>query len=141
MAGRQILLVGENFGAGSSREHAPWALTAWGVRAIFSTGFADIFRSNSLKNGLLPIVVSPAVHQRLWDLIEHEPDSELTVDLAEEGVLLPDGSTIDFTIDPFAKRMLLAGTDELGYLLTKEPDITAWESTHPPRVDTLTRAG
>ena len=141
MAGRQILLVGENFGAGSSREHAPWALTAWGVRAIFSTGFADIFRSNSLKNGLLPIVVSPAVHQRLWDLIEHDPDSELTVDLAEEGVLLPDGSTIDFTIDPFAKRMLLAGTDELGYLLTKEPDITAWESTHPPRVDTLTRAG
>ena len=141
MAGRQILLVGENFGAGSSREHAPWALTAWGVRAIFSTGFADIFRSNSLKNGLLPIVVSPAVHQRLWDLIEHDPDSELTVDLAEEGVLFPDGSTIDFTIDPFAKRMLLAGTDELGYLLTKEPDITAWESTHPPRVDTLTRAG
>ncbi len=141
MAGRQILLVGENFGAGSSREHAPWALTAWGVRAIFSTGFADIFRSNSLKNGLLPIVVSPAVHQRLWDLIEHDPDSELTVDLAEEGVLLPDGSTIDFTIDPFAKRMLLAGTDELGYLLTKEPDITAWESAHPPRVDTLTRAG
>ena len=141
MAGRQVLLVGDNFGAGSSREHAPWALTAWGVRAIFSTGFADIFRSNSLKNGLLPIVVSPAVHQRLWELIEHDPDSELTVDLAEEGVLLPDGSTIDFTIDPFAKRMLLAGTDELGYLLTKEPDITAWESAHPPRVDTLTRAG
>jgi len=141
MAGRQILLVGDNFGAGSSREHAPWALTAWGVRAIFSTGFADIFRSNSLKNGLLPIVVSLAVHQRLWDLIEHDPDSELTVDLAEEGVLLPDGSTIDFTIDPFAKRMLLAGTDELGYLLTKEPDITAWESTHPPRVDTLGKAG
>ena len=137
MAGRKILLVGDNFGAGSSREHAPWALTAWGVRAILSTGFADIFRNNSLKNGLLPIVVSPEVHARLWQLIADDPDAELTVDLSEEGVLLPDGSTIDFTIDPFAKRMLLAGTDELGYLLTKEPDIAAWEAAHPPRVDTL----
>jgi 3-isopropylmalate/(R)-2-methylmalate dehydratase small subunit len=137
MAGRKILLVGDNFGAGSSREHAPWALTAWGVRAILSTGFADIFRNNSLKNGLLPIVVPPEVHARLWQLIRDDPDAELTVDLSEEGVLLPDGSTIDFTIDPFAKRMLLAGTDELGYLLTKEREIAAWEAAHPPRVDTL----
>ena len=140
MAGRAILLVGDNFGAGSSREHAPWALTAWGIRAILSTGFADIFRSNSLKNGLLPIVVSPEVHGRLWDLVEHDPDSQLTVDLAEEGVLLPDGSTIDFTIDPFAKAMLLAGTDELGYLLSKDADMAAWEAAHPPRVDTLAGA-
>ncbi len=140
MAGRQILLVGDNFGAGSSREHAPWALAAWGIRAIVSTGFADIFRSNSLKNGVLPIVVRPDVHQRLWDLVEHDPEAELTVDLAEEGVLLPDGSTIDFRIDPFAKRMLLAGTDELGYLLSKEPDIAAWEAAHPPRIDTLAGA-
>ena len=137
MAGRQILLVGDNFGAGSSREHAPWALAAWGIRAILSTGFADIFRSNSLKNGVLPIEVPPDVHERLWALVEHDPDAELTVDLAEEGVLLPDGSTIDFQIDPFAKRMLLAGTDELGYLLTKGEDMTAWEAAHPPRVDTL----
>jgi 3-isopropylmalate/(R)-2-methylmalate dehydratase small subunit len=136
MAGRQILLVGDNFGSGSSREHAPWALTAWGVRAILSTSFADIFRGNSLKNGLLPIVVTPSVHQRLRDLIERDPDAQLTVDLAEEGVLLPDGSTIDFEIDPFAKRMLLAGTDELGYLLTKEPEIAAWEAAHPPRIET-----
>ena len=135
MAGRRILLVGDNFGAGSSREHAAWALTAWGVRAILSTGFADIFRSNSLKNGLLPIVVSSDVHGRLWDLIERDPDADLTVDLAEEGVLLPDGTTIDFKIDPFAKRMLLAGTDELGYLLSKEVEISAWESGHPPRID------
>jgi 3-isopropylmalate/(R)-2-methylmalate dehydratase small subunit len=141
MAGRGILLVGDNFGAGSSREHAPWALTAWGIRAIFSTGFADIFRSNSLKNGLLPIVVPPAVHRRLWKLIEHDPDAELTIDLAEEGVLLPDGSTVDFEIDPFAKRMLLAGTDELGYLLLKEDEIAAWEAGHPPRVDTVAGAG
>jgi 3-isopropylmalate/(R)-2-methylmalate dehydratase small subunit len=137
MAGRQILLVGDNFGAGSSREHAPWALTAWGIRAIFSTGFADIFRSNSLKNGVLPIVVNPETHQRLWDLVEHDPEAQLTVDLAEEGVMLPDGSTIDFTIDPFAKRMLLAGTDELGYLLSKDDEIAAWEAAHPPRIDTL----
>ncbi len=136
MAGRKILLVGDNFGAGSSREHAPWALTAWGVRAILSTSFADIFRSNSLKNGVLPIVVPPDVHQRLWDLLERDPEAELTVDLAEEGVLLPDGSTLDFTIDPFAKQMLLAGTDELGYLLARETDISTWESAHPARVDT-----
>jgi 3-isopropylmalate/(R)-2-methylmalate dehydratase small subunit len=136
MAGRQILLVGDNFGSGSSREHAPWALTAWGVRAILSTSFADIFRNNSLKNGLLPIVVSPAVHRQLRELVARDPDAALTVDLAEEGVLLPDGSTIAFEIDPFAKRMLLAGTDELGYLLSKEADIAAWEATHPPRIET-----
>ena len=140
MTGRQILLAGDNFGAGSSREHAPWALSSWGIRAILSTSFADIFRSNSLKNGVLPIVVPPAVHQRLWALLETDPDAALTVDLAEEGVLLPDGSTIDFSIDPFAKQMLLAGTDELGYLLAKEADIAAWEAAHPPRVDTLVGA-
>ena len=141
MAGRAILLAGDNFGSGSSREHAPWALTAWGVRAILSTGFADIFRSNSLKNGLLPIAVPPAVHERLRDLIARDPDAQLTVDLAEEGVLLPDGSTIEFTIDPFAKEMLLAGTDELGYLLSKEPELAAWEAAHPPRVETRAAAG
>jgi len=140
MAGRQILLAGDNFGAGSSREHAPWALRSWGIRAILSTSFADIFRSNSLKNGILPIVVPPAVHQGLWALLASDPDAALTIDLAEEGVLLPDGSTIDFSIDPFAKQMLLAGTDELGYLLAKEADIAAWEATHPSRVDTLVGA-
>lgn len=140
MAGRQILLVGDNFGSGSSREHAPWALTSWGIRAILSTGFADIFKSNSLKNGLLPIEVTPEVHGRLRDLLERDPDAALTVDLAEEGVLLPDGSTIDFEIDPFAKRMLLAGTDELGYLLSKEADISTWEASHPPRIETRATA-
>ena len=135
MAGRHILLVGGNFGAGSSREHAPWALTSWGIRAILSTSFADIFRNNSLKNGVLPIVVDRETHRRLFELLERDPDAELTVDLAEQGVLLPDGSTVDFDIDPFAKRMLLAGTDELGYLLSKVPEIDAWETAHPPRVD------
>ena len=140
MAGRNILLVGDNFGAGSSREHAPWALTAWGVRAILSTGFADIFRSNSLKNWLLPIVVPADVHARLRDLIARDPDADLTVDLSEQGVLLPDGTTVDFDIDPFAKRMLLAGTDELGYLLSKEGDIAAWEAAHPARIETRASA-
>jgi len=140
MAGRNILLVGDNFGAGSSREHAPWALTSWGVRAILSTGFADIFRSNSLKNGLLPIVVPADVHARLRDLIARDPDADLTVDLSEQGVLLPDGSTVDFDIDPFAKRMLLAGTDEMGYLLSKEGDIAAWEAAHPARIETRASA-
>lgn len=135
MAGRNILLVGDNFGTGSSREHAPWALTAWGIRAVFSTSFADIFRSNALKNGVLPIVVDPATHARLFALVEANPDARLTVDLAEQGVLLPDGSTLDFEIDPFAKRMLLAGTDEIGYVVAKLPEIEAWEAAHPARVD------
>ena len=137
MAGRRILLVGDNFGAGSSREHAPWALTAWGVRAILSTSFADIFRSNSLKNGVLPIVVDAATQARLFEMIAADPDAELTIDLAEQGVLLPDGSTLDFDIDQFAKRMILAGTDELGYLLSKDTELRAWESAHPPRIDSL----
>ena len=139
MTGRRILLVGDNFGAGSSREHAPWALTAWGIRAIVSTSYADIFRSNSLKNCVLPIVVDRSTHERLFALLATDPDAELTIDLAEQGILLPDGSTIDFDIDPFAKRMILAGTDELGYLLSKEAQIGAWEAAHPPRIDS--RAG
>jgi len=137
MAGRRILLVGDNFGAGSSREHAPWALTAWGVRAILSTSYADIFRSNSLKNGVLPIVVDAATHARLFSMLADDPDAELTIDLAEQGVLLPDGSTVDFEIDPFAKHMILAGTDELGYLLGKDVEIRSWEAAHPPRIDSL----
>jgi 3-isopropylmalate/(R)-2-methylmalate dehydratase small subunit len=140
MAGRKILLVGDNFGAGSSREHAPWALTAWGIRAILSTSFADIFRSNSLKNGVLPIVVDAATHARLFEMLAGDPDAELTIDLAEQGVLLPDGSTLDFDIDPFAKRMILAGTDELGYLLSKDAELSEWEAAHPPRIDSLAGA-
>ena len=141
MAGRNILLVGDNFGTGSSREHAPWALAAWGIRAVFSTGFADIFRGNALKNGVLPIVVDAATHARLFALVESDPDAELTLDLAEQGVLLPDGTTIDFDIDPFAKLMLMGGTDEIGYLVGRLPTIEAWEAKHPGRVDTRTPAG
>ena len=138
MQGRRILLVGDNFGTGSSREHAPWALRAWGVSAILSTSFADIFKSNALKNGVLPIVVEPATHAALFQMVETDPDAELRVDLAEQGILLPDGSTLDFEVDPFSKMMLLAGTDEIGYVIGKDADIIAWEAAHPPRVDTRT---
>ena len=137
MAGRRILLAGENFGAGSSREHAPWALTAWGIRAILSTGFADIFRSNALKNGLLPIVVDGARHAALFELVRAEPGAELTVDLEAQSVALPGGERFGFDVDPFAKLMLLAGTDEMGYLLGRDNEISAWEQRHPPRIDTL----
>jgi 3-isopropylmalate/(R)-2-methylmalate dehydratase small subunit len=140
MTGRKVLLVGDNFGCGSSREHAPWALAAWGIRAILSTSYADIFRNNSLKNGVLPIVVDRATHARLFELLEADPDATLTVDLTEQGVLLPDGTTIDFEIDPFAKQMILAGTDEIGYLLGKDAEISAWEAGHPARIDTLAGA-
>jgi len=136
MAGRRILLAGDNFGTGSSREHAPWALRSWGVRAILSTSFADIFRSNALKNGVLPIVVDPATHARLFEMLAEDEDAELRVDLAEQGILLPDGTTLDFEVDPFNKMMLMAGTDEIGYVLAKDADISAWEEAHPARVDT-----
>jgi len=135
-AGSKVLIVGDNFGTGSSREHAPWALRSWGIQAILSTGFADIFRNNALKNGVLPIVVDPETHQRLFEAVEADPAFELRVDLAEQGILLPDGSTLDFEIDPFSKMMLLAGTDEIGYVLGRDAEIAAWEAVHPPRVDT-----
>ncbi len=134
--GRRILLAGDNFGTGSSREHAPWALRSWGVRAILSTSFADIFRSNALKNGVLPIVVDPAIHERLFEMIAADDEAELRVDLAEQGILLPDGTTLDFEVDQFSKMMLMAGTDEIGYVLAKDAEIVAWEDAHPPRVDT-----
>jgi 3-isopropylmalate/(R)-2-methylmalate dehydratase small subunit len=141
MAGRKILLVGDNFGAGSSREHAPWALTAWGIRAILSTSFADIFRSNSLKNGVLPIVVEAEKHRQLFDMIASDPDAELSVDLESQLVHLPGDEDLPFDVDPFARMMLLAGTDELGYLLGKTAAIDAWESAHPARIDTMAGAG
>ena len=98
--GAQILLAGDNFGCGSSREHAPWALTADGFRAVISTSFADIFRSNALKNGLLPIVVDPATHRSLLALVQADPSVELEVDLANATLRLPDGTTVPFPVDP-----------------------------------------
>jgi 3-isopropylmalate/(R)-2-methylmalate dehydratase small subunit len=137
MQGRQILVAGDNFGCGSSREHAPWALTAWGIRAIFATSFADIFRANALKNGLLPIVVEAERHRQLLAMVAADPDAELAVDLEAQVVHLPGDEDLPFAVDPFARRMLLEGTDEMGYLLGREAAIAAYETDHPARVDTL----
>jgi 3-isopropylmalate/(R)-2-methylmalate dehydratase small subunit len=128
--GAEILLAGNNFGCGSSREHAPWALRGFGLRAVISTSFADIFKNNSLKNGLLPIVVDQVMHRDLFDLVAEIPNAELTVDLATQSVALPGGRTVPFPIDPFSKFCLLNGVDELGYLLNQEDAIRAYETAH-----------
>jgi 3-isopropylmalate/(R)-2-methylmalate dehydratase small subunit len=141
MAGRRILLAGDNFGCGSSREHAPWALVSWGIQAVITTSCADIFRTNALKNGLLPIVLDPERHRQLFELLARDPDVELTVDLASQVVHLPGDEDLPFNVDPFSKLMLLEGTDELGYLLGQADAITAWEQDHPARVDTRGPAG
>jgi len=125
--GAQILLAGDNFGCGSSREHAPWALTSYGFRAVISTSFADIFRSNSLKNGLIPIIVEEATHKMLFEYIEEVPNAEFTVDLESQTLSFPNGS-VQFPIDPFNKICLLNGTDELGYILSFEKEIAAFEA-------------
>jgi len=124
--GAQVLLAGDNFGCGSSREHAPWALTGFGFKAVISTSFADIFRNNSLKNGLIPIIVDEATHKMLFDLIEEIPNAEVTVDLASQTLILPNGS-VQFPIDPFNKTCLLNGVDELGYILGFEKEIAEFE--------------
>ena len=125
--GCQILLAGDNFGCGSSREHAPWALTAYGFRAVISTSFADIYRNNSLKNGLIPIIVDDATHKMLFELVEEAPRAELTVDLATQTLSYPGGS-VNFPIDPFNKTCLLNGVDELGSIMGFENQIAAYES-------------
>ena len=130
--GAQILLAGDNFGCGSSREHAPWALLQYGFRAVISTSFADIFRQNALKNSLLPIVVSREVHAGLFKLA-----GEVTVSLAEQKLVLPDGRAIEFAIDGFAKHCLLEGVDELGYILSQEAAIAEYEGRRAGSINTL----
>ncbi|MBB5875205.1 MULTISPECIES: 3-isopropylmalate dehydratase small subunit [Xanthomonas] len=125
-AGRQILLAGRNFGCGSSREHAPWALTDLGLRAIVSSEIADIFRNNSLKNGLVPIVLAEDDVQTLMQ----RPDDELTVDVAARELRTPDGRVYAFPLDAFSQTCLLEGVDEMGYLLLRQPDIERYEATH-----------
>lgn len=131
--GAQILLAGDNFGCGSSREHAPWALIAYGFRAVISTSFADIFRSNSLKNGLIPVIVDQATHQMLFDLIEEDPNTELTVTLESQTLAFPHGS-VTFPIDPFNKTCLLNGVDELGYIIGFEKEIAEFEARTGPQL-------
>ncbi|HVW83123.1 MAG TPA: 3-isopropylmalate dehydratase small subunit [Bryobacteraceae bacterium] len=130
----QILLAGDNFGCGSSREHAPWALTQFGFRAVISTSFADIFKQNSLKNSLLPIVVPSDVHAKLFELPE---DATVKVDLASQTITLPDGQKVEFPVDPFSKTCLLEGVDELGWIMKQEPAITAYEATRVATINTL----
>ncbi len=126
-----VLVAGRNFGCGSSREHAAWALRDYGFRAVIGASFADIFRNNALKNGLLPVVVDAATHQLLFDLIEEVPSAELTIDLATQSLTLPTGQSVTFPIDSFSKACLLQGTDELGYLLSYDAQISAYEAAIP----------
>ena len=123
----QILLAGNNFGCGSSREHAPWALYDYGFRAVISTSFADIFHNNALKNGLLPVVIDAEWHQALIELFKPSPGLRLTIDLASQVLTLPDGRAVGFPIDQFSKTCLLKGIDELHYLLGMEKQIAAYE--------------
>jgi 3-isopropylmalate/(R)-2-methylmalate dehydratase small subunit len=128
--GAQILLAGDNFGCGSSREHAPWALTAFGFRAVISTSFADIFRNNALKNGLLPVQVDAQTHADLLDLAEESTLAEVNIDLESQTLTLPGGRKVSFPIDSFAKTCLLKGVDELGYLMSFTPQVAAYEEAH-----------
>jgi 3-isopropylmalate/(R)-2-methylmalate dehydratase small subunit len=123
--GASVLVAGHNFGCGSSREHAPWALLGVGFRAVVSSGFAEIFRNNAMKNGLLPVQVEPAVLRQLMQ----EP-GEVTIDLATQTITTTNGISATFPIDPFAKHCLLNGVDQLGFLLALDQRITEFECTH-----------
>ena len=122
--GASILVAGDNFGCGSSREHAPWALYDYGFRAVISTSIADIFRNNALKNGLVPVVVDGAVHAKLLA----EPGSEVSVSVADRTLTLRDGTKVSFPIDPFARYCLVNGVDELEFLLSQDDAISAFET-------------
>jgi 3-isopropylmalate/(R)-2-methylmalate dehydratase small subunit len=132
-----VLLAGDNFGCGSSREHAPWALVQYGFRAVISTSFADIFRGNALKNSLLPITISPDKHKALVAAVSADSNVTVTVDLADQTLTLPDGSGVKFPIDEFAKQCMVQGVDELGYILQLENEISAYEAKRPLTVNTL----
>jgi len=134
--GAQVLLAGDNFGCGSSREHAPWALTQFGFRAVISTSFADIFKQNSLKNALLPIVVPPDVHAELFAAAD-DPEATVKVDLASQTLTTPGGRKVEFPIDSFSKHCLLEGVDELGYILQHEAQIAAYEARRVGSINTL----
>lgn len=131
-----VLVGGRNIGCGSSREHAPWALLDYGFRAVISTEIADIFRNNSLKNGLLPIVVDDSTHQ--WLLAN--PGAEVEIDLQSTELRLPGGKAVKFPIDPFPRYCLLNGVDELGFLLSRDAEISKYESAHGLRAGTAAQA-
>jgi 3-isopropylmalate/(R)-2-methylmalate dehydratase small subunit len=135
--GAQVLIAGNNFGCGSSREHAPWALQGYGFKAVISTSFANIFYNNALKNGLLPIQVDQETYYQLVSLFEEDPATTVTVDLASQTVTLPGGQQVAFPIDSFAKHCLLNGVDQMGFLLEEEQAIAAYEAAHPQAVRTI----
>jgi 3-isopropylmalate/(R)-2-methylmalate dehydratase small subunit len=132
--GAQILIAGNNFGCGSSREHAPWALQGYGFKAVISTYFADIFRNNALKNGLLPIMVDEEIYHQLVSMAEEDPETMLTIDLENQKLHLPEGQQVSFPIDGFAKQCLLQGVDQMGFLMQQEETIAAFEAEHPTPV-------
>ena len=134
--GAEVLLAGDNFGCGSSREHAPWALTQFGFRAVISTSFADIFKNNALKNSLLPIVVDKDTHAKLFALPE---EAKVKVDLASQTLILPDGTKVEFPVDPFNKTCLLEGVDELGWILKQNAAIAAFEAQRVGSINSLAR--
>jgi 3-isopropylmalate/(R)-2-methylmalate dehydratase small subunit len=136
--GVKILVAGDNFGCGSSREHAPWALTDFGFRAVISTSFADIFRNNAIKNGLLPVAVDAKTLNDLFALFGRSADAELTIDLSSQ-TLFFSGKTAHFPMDAFYKTCLLEGIDQLGYLLKFRQNVVAFERAHPVRVQVLQR--
>jgi len=138
--GAQVLVAGRNFGCGSSREHAPWALLGYGFKAVISTDFADIFRNNSVGNGLLPIALAPEAHARVLRLAEEDPGATVTVSVEDSAVTLPDGSTESFPLNPFDRHCLLNGVDRMGFLLGLEADIAAYEQMHTGSVNTLAGA-
>jgi len=123
----QIIVAGDNFGCGSSREHAPWALLDFGIRCVIATGFADIFYNNCFKNGILPIKVSPEDIDKLFDDAERGANATLTIDLENQEIRGPDGGTVRFDIDPFRKHCLLNGLDDIGLTMEKAPAIEAYE--------------
>jgi 3-isopropylmalate/(R)-2-methylmalate dehydratase small subunit len=126
--GAEILIAGRNFGSGSSREHAVWALTDYGFRCVITPGFADIFYNNSLKNGLLLVALPEETVNMLLDLVEEAPETRITVNLEDQKVTLPDGQQLGFQIDPFRKMCLLQGVDDLGYIMLQEEAIAAHEA-------------
>ena len=136
-AGAKILLAGRNFGCGSSREHAPWALQEYGFEVVVAPSFADIFVSNCVKIGLVPIVLPAEQVKLLMELVDRETGSEMTVDLEQQTIIAPGGELLAFPFDPSSRHRLLNGLDDIGLALVHEDAIAAFESSHPARVNTL----
>jgi 3-isopropylmalate/(R)-2-methylmalate dehydratase small subunit len=136
-ADADVLIVGRNFGCGSSREHAPWALQGYGFKAVIAPSFADIFRSNCMKVGLVPIELPEEAVRALMDAVDAENGSQITVDLEAQTITSPDGSAIAFEFDSFRRHCLLNGLDDIALTLQHEADIAAYEAANPSRIDTL----